>query len=270
MAHERLTVVAIAGHNDGAQMVPSLQQALGQLDGANGLLLSIRKPDSLPSNILWRRIAPLSYVQYSAFVMHSLHLYIKTEFCLIVQDDGWLLNGSRLAEYYAYDYVGAPIHAALVGEHVVELGFRWVRTTDRVVIQNGGFSLRSRKLLQACNTYGYLHKMFSNPSLCNEDVQISGIYRNKLEYFGIKFAPEEHAKLFAVEYLHPDYNRSIDLSLLVGIHGPTRRLVGHKHVRADMNSYHYYGEDKILQHLQSQGYTIEYVANSIAETTVVA
>jgi len=61
-------------------------------------------------------------MQYSTFVMHSLYAFIDTDFCLIVQDDGWVLNGANWKpEYYDYDYIGGITHGAVVG-NAVEVG----------------------------------------------------------------------------------------------------------------------------------------------------
>ena len=72
MLHDRLTVVAVYGHNDGSSAVPSILKSIQELPGSRGLLLSITKPNNLPSEIEWQRIYYLNYKQYAVFMMNSL------------------------------------------------------------------------------------------------------------------------------------------------------------------------------------------------------
>ncbi len=66
-----------------------------------------------------------------------------------------------------------------------------------VVVGNGGFSLRSRKLLKA------LARLPTVPGV-NEDWTISELHRPALERdFGIRFAPPETAARFSYEQRHP-------------------------------------------------------------------
>ena len=94
MIHNKLTIVSVFGHNDGSSAIPSIIKSMQELPGSKGLLLSIEKPKNLPTKIKWKQIGYLNYKQYTLFMMHSLYAFIKTEFCLIVQDylfaDSWI------------------------------------------------------------------------------------------------------------------------------------------------------------------------------------
>ena len=104
MEHENLTIVSVYGHNDGASAIPSIVKSVRELPGSQGMLLSISKPENLPEDIVWHRIGFLDYMMYSVFIMHSLYAFIDTDYCLIVQDDSWVLNGANFKpEYYEYD-----------------------------------------------------------------------------------------------------------------------------------------------------------------------
>ena len=265
MEHRDLTVVAIYGNGDGSQAIPALKHSVDQLSGSWGLLLSTERPADLPPDIVWEKIGALSYQQYSVFVMHSLHSFIKTDYCLIVQDDGWVLDGKNFTpNYYKYDYIGAPCHAAIVGNEL-QLGFAWRDNPERIVIQNGGFSLRSKRFLEAPNKYGLTHIPTKDQALWNEDVQLTGIYRPILEVYGIKFAPESVAKQFAIEYLAPTFHDDLDFTRLVGHHASSRKLVSADHVVIDAQSLESYREPDVLAHFQNLGYTIEYVARDSAQ-----
>ena len=161
MIHDKLTIVSVFGHNDGSSAVPSIIKSMEELPGSKGLLLSIEKPENLPSDIEWKHIYFLNYKQYTVFMMHSLYAFIKTDYCLVVQDDSWVLNGDKFTEeFYQYDYIGPPTHCGLQFsqdaskiEHLF-LQFNWIDKPNTLVVQNGGFSLRSKKFLEACNVYG--------------------------------------------------------------------------------------------------------------------
>ena len=104
--------------------------------------------------------------------MHCLHAFIETDFCLVVQEDGWVLDGRNMREdHYSFDYIGAPCHAAIVGDQYVT-GFRWVGDETATVVQNGGFSLRSRRFLEAPASLGMAYAPHLPPPLTNEDIQL--------------------------------------------------------------------------------------------------
>ncbi len=259
--HTDLTIVAIFGHNDGTSVIPSLVESLEQLPGSKGLVISTARPQSLPEHIQWMQTGPLNHYQYSMFCMYALQHYIETGYCLIVQDDGWVLNGNNFTDvYYEYDYVGAPCHLGLQGDKAYP-SFSWTKLDNPIVIQNGGFSLRSRKFLQAPSRYGIIHKQASAAPFWNEDVQLTGLLRSALEAKGVRFAPKHVAKQFAVEYLGPDFHNDLDFDKLVGHHAESRKLIGRKTIACTLSpqtASKVYREMEFLTFLQRIGYRIEY------------
>lgn len=265
VVHEKLTIVAIYGHNDGTSVIPAMLTSLGHLPGSRGLLLSLCRPPSLPDSIVWRRIPPLTYLQYSIFMMHCLHAFIDTDFCLVVQDDGWVINGANFKEsHYEYDYIGAPCHAAILHNKLVQR-FRWVHTPANLVtvIQNGGFSLRSRRFLEAPHRHGIAYRPETRAPLFNEDIQLTGTLRPLLEEVGIRFAPDEIAREFAVEYFGPAFHDSLDFSRLVGHHARSRRLIGPKQVSVGLTqtqAARIHKEMDFLGYLERLGYKLHFRA----------
>lgn len=260
-AHDRLTIVAIYGHNDGGSAIPSLLKSKAELPGSRALLISPKKPDGLPKDISWKRCFPLNYQQYSIFCIHCLHHYISTDFCLIVQDDSWVLNGKNFkAHYYNYDYVGAPAHAGMVKD-VYHIQWSWLGKRGALEVQNGGFSLRSKRFLQAPSKYGIVYIPFPQQPFCNEDVQLTAFRRKDFERLGFKFAPKSVAKNFSVEYMGPGFHDDLDFDRLVGCHGPTRKLLADKTIynqqSIEQNSS-YFREMEFLKWLQTKGYTIQF------------
>src|SRR5688500_1858878 len=77
-------------------------------------------------------IEPITSVEaYSRFMVKQLNTYVATPFALVIQHDGFNLNPDAWRDdFLAYDYIGAP--------HVED---------DGAYFGNGGFSLRSKRLL---------------------------------------------------------------------------------------------------------------------------
>src|SRR5215510_10748330 len=148
---------------------------------ARTLLLTDR-PQSV-AGIDVRPIAPLaSRTEYSAFVLKSLLDYVDTSDVLLIQWDGYVINPAAWRdEFLACDYIGA----------------KWFWHDDGHRVGNGGFSLRSRKLLAALQD----HRVQLAGS---EDETICRSFRPLLEKeHGIAFASEALADEFAFEAAYP-------------------------------------------------------------------
>jgi hypothetical protein len=128
-------------------------------------------------------IPPLrSAAEYSRFVLLGLLPHVDSAFVQIVQWDGYVTRGDAWRrEFHDYDYIGA----------------RWHFHKDGRDVGNGGFSLRSRKLLAALQGLGM---DLSLP----EDHLICRAHRGTLEQrHGIRFAPGALADAYAFEGLEP-------------------------------------------------------------------
>jgi len=113
--------------------------------------------------------------------LRELAPYISTRHALCVQWDGFVLDGGDWdPAFLDYDYIGAP----------------WPHFDDAHNVGNGGFSLRSRRLLEASRDLPFDGKQA-------EDVVISRIARPQLEAQGIRFAPASVAARFAYERTQP-------------------------------------------------------------------
>jgi len=267
MVHSELTIVSVYGHNNGASAIPSIVKSMQELPGSQGLLISLEEPPNLPSNVVWKRCHHIDYLGYSLFMMHGLYAYIETDYCLIVQDDGWVLNGKNFKpEYYDYDYIGAPSHCAF-GDGNLYLHFSWTQATEPVkVVQNGGFSLRSKRFLEACNKHGIMHLNANEIHGWNEDAQLSAILKPILQSYGYKYCPDEIAKNFSIEYVgHGFHEEGFDFGGLLGHHAQTRKLKTNNHIVVPADPTKSYGEVKFILWLQDQGYTVEYQYESVKQ-----
>lgn len=116
---------------------------------------------------------------------------IGTPTCIIIQDDGMLLNGQDIQDFLGYDYVGAP----------------WVDTQENAYIKqfinaelvgNGGFSVRNtNKMIEICTKYEHEKRQlfFHNINEIPEDVY----FVKHLVKDGCRVAPHNVARKFAVE-----------------------------------------------------------------------
>lgn len=131
-----------------------------------------------------------SIVEYSEFIFKELHKYIDTDYALIFQHDGFVVNAKAWRkEWFQYDYIGAV--------------WEWYKENK---VGNGGFSLRSKKLLLATANIplanDHLIKNYA------EDHNISRIHRRRLvNKYGIKFAPEHEARQFSIEAWNTPNNK---------------------------------------------------------------
>lgn len=266
--HSDLTIVAIHGKSDGSEMLPSLSHSVSQLKGSRGLLLSVKKPAQLGDEIEWAKIdQPFDYTGYSFFVLYFLHQYISTGHVLIVQQDSWVLNGKNFKPYfYDYDYIGVVCHAARVGDDYWQ-GYSWVGHPDAVPVYCGGFSLRTKKFLEALSLHKITPQNITHALFAYEDIQLGMFMRQQLEELGFKFAPMEIARQLGFEYLGMNLNYNDDLKSCLGHHAKTRLLTAKDQVlfrMAEGDVDKVYGERKVLELFQHYGYEINF-SNKLPE-----
>jgi hypothetical protein len=121
---------------------------------------------------------------YSHFLVKKLADYVKTDFILIVQTDGFIVNVDKWTDrFLEYDYIGSPWHHSQLQKDM----------NPEHRVGNGGFSLRSRRL------HEFLR---DDPNIVQthpEDVIICQTYRDYLEDKGFTFAPVELSHQFGCE-----------------------------------------------------------------------
>jgi len=134
---------------------------------------------AVPPDVEVREVAGIaSRRDYSAFIMKRLVEHVETSHVLVTQWDGYVVRPEAWhAEFLDQDYIGAP----------------WRNAAEGFRVGNGGFSLRSRRLLTALSDDRF------RPVL-NEDQDICGSYRPALERdYAIRFADEALADSFSFE-----------------------------------------------------------------------
>ena len=136
--------------------------------------------------IVKNKISEIKYVQapknssvenYSKWMIKKLGEFVSGTHALVIQWDSFIINTKLWTkEFYSYDYIGAT----------------WPHHLNNSV-GNGGFSLRSKKLLDALHDPNII---IGHP----EDFYICVNNKEFLEdKYNIKFAPKKIAELFSVE-----------------------------------------------------------------------
>lgn len=186
----QVTVCAVSSVNLAAT-IRALTECIAQVAFAETILFTDTDVQPDHPGI---RVEPIerlaSSAAYSDFVLRKMVDRVTTSHCLVVQWDGHIIDATRWQpEFLNYDYVGAG----------------WPQFDDGHDVGNGGFSLRSKRLMEACRAPGFAAH---HP----EDLAIGRTNRAWLEAQGLRFAPRDVADLFAAE-------RAGDPAVSFGYHG---------------------------------------------------
>jgi hypothetical protein len=178
-------------------------------------LLSPSKPLNLPSSIKHLSIPPINFLGYSKFMIEELHQYVDTQFCLVIQADGFVINPHFWnKKFLEYDYIGAPWPSMVCHKSLIDGKLTGDFSFDKNNVGNGGFSLRSKKLLKLCSEIKFDELTFGVKS---EDVIICHYLYDEMRKLGIKFAPQDVASKFSTEILLEGISRGLSESF--GFHG---------------------------------------------------
>lgn len=186
----QITLCAVTSVNVEAT-VRALEKCLGQIEFASCKLFT---DASIMPSCADIQVVPIKRLNsseaYSTFLLSELTSHIFTSHCLVVQWDGHVLDARRWRpEFLDYDYIGAT----------------WPQFNDGYDVGNGGFSLRSRRLMELCRDPEFR----PYPA---EDIAICRVNRGWLEGKGMRFASSGLANLWATE-------RAGDLKASFGYHG---------------------------------------------------
>jgi len=162
------------------------------------ILFSNNVPSNITPNMQYIHTNITEVKDYNRFVLEDLAGYIDTSHCLIVQNDGFIINPHLWTdEFLNYDFIGAPW--SMYQMRV------WGRSNR---IGNGGFSLRSKKLLQ------YTQSLDGIDYNIEEDVTVSLLLENNEQF---KLPDVGVAVKFSLETQLED--QPYDFTTCFGFHG---------------------------------------------------
>lgn len=130
----------------------------------------------------------MTWIECQEFTIKSLNNYIHTDFCLLIQADGFIVNNFMWSEeFFNFDYIGA------LWMHNQEKRYCKENNLEcSNVVGNGGFSLRSKKLLEECSKLIYDNTSPEDAFICLKNY-------NNLKEVGIKFADAATASRFSTD-----------------------------------------------------------------------
>jgi hypothetical protein len=167
-----------------ALAIEAMQRCRAGVDFGRTLLFTdlARIPAAVPRGIELLPARITSVAEYSDFLLRCIAEHVHGSHVLIVQWDGFVLDPAAWdPAFLQYDYLGAP----------------WHDVPGDAGVGNGGFSLRSARLLRAL-------KDPALPPSHPEDLAICRKHRAALEQrHGIRFPPRALAERFAFERTAP-------------------------------------------------------------------
>lgn len=178
LALPQVMLCAVTGVAQG-ETIAALRECLRHIAFGDAALLSHDQPAALQTEeFRWVGIEKISSrEEYSHFICSQLSRHCTRSHMLLIQWDGFVIDAARWDdEFLNFDYIGAP----------------WPQFADGNTVGNGGFSLRSKRLLDiVASRFAPSHP---------EDVFICRHWRERLEaHHGIRFAPHTLAERFSRE-----------------------------------------------------------------------
>lgn len=159
----------------------SIEKTLSVLDCNEVLVLSDK--NIFPSG-RWVEINPINIEEYNSIMIKHLWPFVRTDHILVVQYDGMAVDGNKWTdEFLNYDYIGAV--------------WPWPHHPPGYKVGNGGFSLRSKKLLHMLKDKAIVQSL-QLPMY--EDLYIGVHYKNLLVSRGANIADEIIASKFSNEH----------------------------------------------------------------------
>ena len=196
-----VSLVAVSGI-DPERAAAALELSMLGVEYKEAVLVSHRPPENLSDKITFKQCKatelastdPKNTDDYSRFMAYHLADYVDGDYALIVHHNARVLNPDKWSQdFLDYDYIGAPWPKH---RHFTDDG-------GEVRVGNGGFSLRSRRLLGILNELG-LPFTDHGTGFSHEDGIICVYYRKELQAAGIRFAPVETAAAFSHEFDVPE------------------------------------------------------------------
>lgn len=207
---DNITIISV-NTRDPENSIKAIEYSSKYIKFGKKVLLSDKKFDSIETIII-PKINNLN--EYSYFCIKEMHKYIETTYCLLVQPDGYVTNPLMWSDkFLEFDYIGAPWDLLLSQRGLHTCGISLPLNQVPIIVGNGGFSLRSKKLLTELSKFDYPNTTIP------EDNFICIYKRKELKDLGIKYADVTTAKRFALECPIDMNEKNINLHAHFGFHG---------------------------------------------------
>jgi hypothetical protein len=193
-----VTLISVSGIKSQETLDSMLYSCRG-IEFADVVLVTPEKLENVPNFVHIHPCRPLDYMGYNEYVFSELWKDVSTEFCLLVQNDSkvvrpWLWNDN----WRRFDYGAAP-WPIRENSYIANDGVR-------MRVGNGGFALRSQKLMRTPMEKGMFLK--EEQGFWHEDGNICCYWHKEMVDAGIKYMDLDSAIRFSFETLMPE-NRGI-------------------------------------------------------------
>ena len=177
--------------------IEAMNQCVKDIEFGAVKFLSYKKPNDLPDYATFQKIHPMQNIMhFNTFCFKELYKYIDTSHALLFQDHAYIHNPEMWDnDWLMWDWIGSPWA-------IVENAY-WANNGERVRVGNGGFSLRSRKILELPSKMDW--DLRQEQGFYNEDGNFCCYYRKEMIENGIKYAPLEVALKFSYENPVPEH-----------------------------------------------------------------
>ena len=173
------------------ETIKAMEYSMRKIRFADAILFTNSKPTGLTNSIRYIHVDEIKSVDdYNRTMLFDIYKYIISDYVLIVQWDGFVVNPDRWKKcFLEYDYIGAPWPS--------DLNFR--DEIGRLCRVGNGVSLRSRRIMEYPSKY-----CLNWAPGENEDVFLCCIHRCEIEKKGMKIAPLSIACQFSHERPIPE------------------------------------------------------------------
>ncbi|OOZ11613.1 DUF5672 family protein [Solemya velum gill symbiont] len=169
-----VTLVTVSSINV-PDTIDALMYSLRGINFGAVKLVTHETPRFLPAQIEYCQCPKISSLdEYSHYILYHLKDHVDTEYCLVIQQNGFVLNPHLWQDQFLeYDYIGAP----------------WPPQMELP---------DSQKLLSLPSDLGLPFEM--KDGLLNEDMLLCASFNTTLEQHGVRFAPVDVARWFSHEH----------------------------------------------------------------------
>ena len=193
-----VTLVAVSTQEVDAA-VAALDYSRRGLEFGEILLVSHQHPLGNDAFYRFVPINPFSSVgDWGKYVVFDLHKQIKTQFVLLIHEDGFVVNPDGWNDQWRdYDYIGAPFP-------IPRDTFSYRDALGNIIRVGNSVSLRSKKLLELPSEIGLTWDNFDE-GFPHEDGFLCVQHRQTLAEHGIRYAPLNVAVHFGRETHLPEH-----------------------------------------------------------------
>ena len=198
--------VLILADLDLPDAVYAINKSCESIEWGAAKFIGSKKPDGLCDQVVYEETYPIQSINdFNFYCLYNLGNHIQSSHCLLIHPDGYVIRPHLWdSSWLQYDYIGAPWR-----DDPTAYLDPWGKNQR---VGNGGFSLRSKKLLDVPSKVtvpwevneGNFYKHM-NAGLYNEDGNICCHNRHIFTEQGCVYAPVQVAAHFSKEVECPEH-----------------------------------------------------------------